>query len=214
MTTLTYLPQVFDVLNMQSAREVILTHEGAASADERWHTETPYVADLMQQSLGVTTETVLIDYGCGIGRVAKELIDRHQCRVIGVDISVNMRALAVDYVRSDRFMSCSPDMLDAMVARGFTADAAFSIWVLQHCFRPAEDIERIHRALAPDSRLFVVNNLLRAVPTNEGWVNDGIDIRDLLGNRFSLTEEGAPLDDKMAPKLRGKVFWAAFRKTS
>ncbi len=214
MTTLTYLPQVFDVLNMQSAREVILTHEGAASADERWQTETPYVADLIGQSLEISAKTVLIDYGCGIGRLAKELIDRHQCRIIGVDISVNMRALAVDYVRSDRFMSCSPDMLDGMVARGFTADAAFSVWVLQHCFRPADDIGRIYRALAPESRLFVVNNHLRAVPTNEGWVNDGIDVRALLNNRFKMTEEGAPLDDKMAPKLHGKVFWASFRKAA
>ena len=97
MTTLTYLPQVFDVLNMQSAREVILTHEGAASAEERWQTETPYVADLIENALSVTSETTLIDYGCGIGRLAKELITRHGCRVIGVDISINMRALAVDY---------------------------------------------------------------------------------------------------------------------
>lgn len=214
MTTLTYLPQVFDVLNMQSAREVILTHEGATSADERWQTETPYVADLIQTSLGVTSETILVDYGCGIGRLAKELIGRHGCRVIGVDISINMRALAVDYVRSDRFMACSPDMLDAMVERGFTANAAFSVWVLQHCFRPIDDIERIRRVLAPGGGLFVLNNKMRAVPTNEGWVDDGINIRALLDERFSAQDEGIPLDEKMAPKLHGKVFWASFCKES
>jgi SAM-dependent methyltransferase len=213
MTTLTYLPQVFDVLNMQSAREVILTHEGAASANERWVTETPYVADLIEKALAITPKTILIDYGCGIGRLAKELISRHDCRVVGVDISINMRALAVDYVRSDRFLSCSPDMLDTMVQRGFTADAAFSVWVLQHCFRPGDDVGRIHRSLAPEGRLFVVNNYNRAVPTNEGWVNDGIDIRALLNDRFSLADEGVPLDEKMAPKLHGKVFWASFDKT-
>jgi len=214
MTTLTYLPQVFDVLNMQSAREVILTHEGATSADERWETETPYVADLIESSLSVTSDTTLIDYGCGIGRLAKELITRHGCRVIGVDISVNMRALAVDYVRSDRFFSCSPDMLDGLVERGFTADAAFSVWVLQHCFRPGDDVARIHRSLAPGAGLFVLNNIHRAVPTNEGWVNDGVDIKALLGGHFTLTDEGVPLDEKMAPKLRGKVFWASFDRTS
>jgi len=213
MTTLTYLPQVFDVLNMQSAREVILTHEGAGSAEERWQTETPYVADLIEKSLALTSETILIDYGCGIGRLAKELIARHGCRVIGVDISINMRALAVDYVRSDRFLPCSPEMLDALVERGFTADAAFSVWVLQHCFKPADDVERIHRSLAPGADLFIVNNFARAVPTNEGWVNDGIDIKALLTGRFSLTDEGIPLDEKMAPRLRGKVFWASFRRT-
>jgi SAM-dependent methyltransferase len=213
MTTLTYLPQVFDVLNMQSAREVILTHEGAASADERWVTETPYVADLIDKALAITAETVLIDYGCGIGRLAKELISRHDCRVIGVDISINMRALAVDFVRSDRFLSCSPDMLDTMVQRGFAADAAFSVWVLQHCFRPGDDVARIQRSLVPGGRLFIVNNYNRAVPTNEGWVNDGIDVRALLNERFLLADEGVPLDEKMAPKLHGKVFWASFDKT-
>jgi hypothetical protein len=105
-------------------------------------------------------------------------------------------------------------MLDAMVGSGFTADAAFSVWVLQHCFRPTDDVERIHRSLAPGANLFVVNNFQRAVPTNEGWVNDGIDIRALLSGRFSLTDEGVPLDEKMAPKLHGKVFWASFRRTS
>jgi len=213
MATFTYLPQVFDVPNMQSAREVILTHEGAGSSEERWQTETPYVADLIEKSLGVTSETILIDYGCGIGRLAKELITRHGCRVVGVDISVNMRALAVDYVRSDRFLSCSPEMLDAFIGRGFTADAAFSIWVLQHCFMPANDVDRIQRSLAPGGGLFVVNNIHRAVPTNEGWVDDGIDVKALLGAKFSLASEGVPLDEKVAPKLRGKVFWALFRRT-
>jgi SAM-dependent methyltransferase len=212
MATLTYLPQVFDVLNMQSAREVILTHEGAASPDERWQTETPYVADLINASLEISSETVLIDYGCGIGRLAKELIGRHGCRIIGVDISTNMRALAVDYVRSDRFLSCSPDMLESMVVHGFTADSAFSVWVLQHCYRPADDIALIQRAVAPGGNLFVVNNFLRAVPTNEGWVHDGIDVKALLNERFSMTDEGVPLDEKMAPKLHGKVFWASFTK--
>ena len=214
MTTLTYLPQVFDVLNMQSAREVILTHEGAASAEERWVTETPYVADLIEKSLRITPETVLIDYGCGIGRLAKELITRHGCRVIGIDISINMRALAIDYVRSDRFFACSPEMLDTLVGRGLTADAAFSVWVLQHCFRPNDDVERLHRAVAPGGDLFVVNNFHRAVPTNEGWVNDGVDIKALLNGRFSLMDEGVPLEEKMAPKLHGKVFWASFRRSS
>jgi SAM-dependent methyltransferase len=121
----------------------------------------------MAESLGIGSETTLIDYGCGIGRVAKELIARHGCRVIGVDISVNMRALAIDYVRSDRFLSCSPEMLDTLVAHGFVADAAFSIWVLQHCFMPANDIR--HPSIsAPGGKLFVVNNFGACRPTKAG----------------------------------------------
>jgi SAM-dependent methyltransferase len=211
---LTYSPQVFDVLNLESARGIILTQEGAASTDERWVTETPYLTDLIENSLSITSETVLIDYGCGVGRLSKELIARNGCRIIGVDISANMRAMAIDYVRSDRFFSCAPEMLDTLIQRGFVADAAFSVWVLQHCFAPSDDIARIHRSLAPGGSLFVVNNKHRAVPTNEGWADDGVDIKSLLGKCFSLTSEGVPLDEKIAPKLRGLVFWASFRKTA
>lgn len=211
---LTYAPQVFDVPSMEAAREIILTREGAATTDERWTTETPHVADLILEAFGeITDKTVLIDYGCGVGRLSKELIVRHGCSVIGVDISAKMRALAIDYVQSDRFFPCAPEMLDTLVQRGFAADAAFSVWVLQHCFAPSNDVELIRRSLAPGGTLFVVNNTHRAVPTNEGWADDGVDMKALLGSRFALLSEGVPIIEKIAPKLRGKVFWASFRRT-
>ena len=210
---LTYNANIFDVRNIDEARRIILTDEGSTT-DERWNSETPYLADAIHQTLHITPETVLIDYGCGIGRMAKELIQRHGCRVIGVDISNNMRALAPSYVQSSRFLACSPEMLDAMVARNFVADAAISIWVLQHCLKPAEDIERIHRALVPGGGLFVLNNLYRAVPTREqAWANDGLDIKALVRDRFSLEMEGKPSDEQTPPALRDIIFWAKFLKS-
>ena len=50
------------------------------------------------------------------------------------------------------------------------------------------------------------------VPTNEGWADDGVDMKALLATHFSLVSEGVPLEEKIAPKLRGMVFWALFRK--
>ncbi|UYN94976.1 MAG: class I SAM-dependent methyltransferase [Enhydrobacter sp.] len=111
---------------MEYARQIILTAEGSTT-DERWTTETPYVADLIGGAVDVRRDTLPIDYGCGIDRLARELIGRHGCQVLGVDISARMRALAVDYVQSDRFFTCAPEMLDALVARGLRADAAISI---------------------------------------------------------------------------------------
>jgi SAM-dependent methyltransferase len=210
---LTYNPEIFDVGNIEAARRIILTGEGSTT-DERWESETPYLADAIQNSLKITADTILIDYGCGIGRMAKELIQRHGCRVIGVDTSNNMRILAPNYVQSSRFLACSPEMLDMLVARNFVADAAISIWVLQHCLRPTEDIDRIHRSLAPGGGLFVLNNLYRAVPTRERhWVNDGLDIKSLLCNRFSMVMEGKPTEDKTPRDLRDIIFWANFLKS-
>ena len=52
----------------------------------------------------------IIDYGCGIRRLAKELILSTGCNVIGVDINGSMRALSQIYCESDSFFSCSKNL--------------------------------------------------------------------------------------------------------
>ena len=206
----TYDPEVFDAKTMEYARAIILTGEGSTT-DERWQTETPYLRDLIGRSITLTPETLVIDYGCGVGRMAKALIEAFGCRVLGIDISAKMRALAVDYVGSDRFSACTPDMLDTMAQHGLAADAAISIWVLQHCLRPREDIARIHGAVKPAGELFIMNNIYRAVPTKErAWVNDGLDMKELLKERFTLRQEGIPADEITPRDLRDIIFWATY----
>lgn len=209
---LTYNPAVFDVADIAAAKRIILTPEGVPT-EQRWQVETPYVADLIGQSLAPTSSTLVVDYGCGIGRLAKELIARHGCRVIGVDISPSMRALAVTYVQSDRFFTCPPQMLDAMINRGVTVDAAISIWVLQHCVFPDEDIARLRGALKTAGRLFILNNDDRAVPTIErGWVSDGLDIKTMLSRDFVLQTEGRPALEHTSGAIAELTFWASFQK--
>jgi SAM-dependent methyltransferase len=209
---LTYNPAVFNVNDIDQAMRIILTPEDSTT-EARWKIETPYIADLIGGSITISPDSLLLDYGCGIGRVAKELIARHGCRVIGVDISPSMRALAVTYVQSDRFFTCTPAMLDTLIERGIAVDGALSIWVLQHCLTPAEDIARIRRAVRPDGRLFVLNNIHRAVPTVEqAWVNDGIDLRAMLRAEFEPISEGQPLHEKTTRSLSQATFWAAYRR--
>jgi SAM-dependent methyltransferase len=211
-TRVTYNPQIFDVRNIDQARQIILTGEGSTT-DERWVSETPWLADEISNSMPITTDSIIIDYGCGIGRMSKELISRYGCRVVGVDISDNMRALAIDYVRSNRFMSVSPEMLDALVERGFQADAGIAIWVLQHCLKPNDDIERIHRTLKSGAEFFLLNNIYRAVPTREKpWVNDGLDIKALVGEHFAIQREGIPPLERTPRDLVDIIFWAAYKK--
>jgi SAM-dependent methyltransferase len=209
---LTYFPGIFNVNDIPQAMSIILTSEDSTT-EARWRIETPYVADLIGRSITITSDSMVLDYGCGIGRMAKELIARHGCRVVGVDISESMRALAVIYVQSDRFFTCSPTMLDAMIERGVRFDAAMSIWVLQHCHRPADDAARIRRGLGSNARLFVLNNLSRAVPTVEhGWVNDNIDVKQLLSDEFALEDEGRLAREKTTASLVDASFWATLRQ--
>jgi cyclopropane fatty-acyl-phospholipid synthase-like methyltransferase len=206
---LTYDPKVFDVTDLAKAMQIILTPEGSTT-ERRWQLETPYVTDLISQSIKITPETVLLDYGCGVGRMARALIERHGCSVVGVDISPNMRALAAMYVKSDRFFACPPAMLANLLDRGMRFDAAISIWVLQHCLKPADDIGSLRRALKPDAGLFVLNNLYRALPVDGGWASDGLEIKQMLSSQFTLQRTGRlPLE--VAPEQLVKVtFWASF----
>jgi SAM-dependent methyltransferase len=208
----TYNPAVFDVNNLAQAMAIILTPEGSTTAD-RWEIETPYLADLIHEHLSVGPGSLILDYGCGIGRLAHELIKRHGCRVIGVDISPSMRALSVMYARSDRFTPCSQDMLDHLIERGLTFDAALSIWVLQHCAAPAQDMARIRRALRPDGGLFVANGMMRSVPTTDrGWFNDGLDIRGMLALEFEPVQDGQLAREKTSETLATHTFWGAYRR--
>jgi SAM-dependent methyltransferase len=208
---LTYHPAVFHVNDIPQAMSVIMTPEGSTT-EERWQIETPYLADLIAQQVTITPDTLLLDYGCGIGRLAFELIQRHNCRVVGVDISPSMRALSVIYTRSNRFLSCSHEMLEGLVARGMRFDAALSLWVLQHCATPAEDIARIRNALKPEGQLFVVNGVFRSVPTLEsGWVNDGLDVKAMLMSQFPLVHEGKLAREKTTESLAAHAFWASYR---
>lgn len=207
----TYNPAIFNVNDIPQAMSIILTPEGSTT-QQRWETETPYLADLIKEQFALGPDSLVLDYGCGIGRVSRELILRHGCRVVGVDISPSMRALSVIYARSERWMCCSPEMLDGLVARGMRFDAALAIWVLQHCMEPASDIARLKAALDGGGSLFVANATGRSVPTVEkGWLNDGLDVKSMLAAEFDLRQEGGLALEKTTEVVAAGTYWASFR---
>ena len=209
---LTYNPSVFHVNDIPQAMSIIMTPEGSTTAD-RWEKETPYMADLIAEQFAITEDSLLLDYGCGIGRMSHELIKRHNCRIVGIDISPSMRALSIIYTRTNRFMSCSQEMLEGLVARGMRFDAALSIWVLQHCAMPAEDVARIKSAIKPGGDLFVANGNLRSVPTAEqGWVNDGLDVKAMLAGEFETVRLGGFAREQTTEIIAEGTFWGAYRR--
>lgn len=178
-----YRPDVFEVETIDQAKRIILTAEDTTT-DERWRVETPYLADAIGEFLDPGKDSVVIDYGCGIGRLSKELIQRHECTVLGVDISLSMRQLAPAYVGDARFAVAPRTAFKALIDKGMRADAAIAIWSLQHCVKPADDIALIRYALKPGGLLFVCNTFHSAVPTDAGWADLGGDVRGLLCERF------------------------------
>lgn len=179
-----YSPTIFHVDDLETAKVIILNPMPDMTTDERWEVETQNLVEELGRVMNLSRESRILDYGCGIGRVAKALIDRYGCSVVGADISAEMRRFAVEYVKSDRFVACEPAALDRMIAEGFRATGAYACWVLQHCHAPEQDIGRIESALAPGALFFVLNSDHRWVPTDRGWAADGISVEELLVVRF------------------------------
>jgi len=125
---LRYFPEVYNVADEDSARQIILTNDGeGADTTTRWAAETPYLIELFQTMLNLRPDTLLLDYGCGIGRLSKAVIDAFGCSVVGLDASASMRKLALDYVGSDRFTIVSPVQFDTLVAAGLRVHAAIAV---------------------------------------------------------------------------------------
>ena len=205
-----YDPRIFlDVENVDEAVKVILTPEDGLSSVQRWKNETPYLMGLIERF--ANPPHMVLDYGCGIGRLAKPLIEKHHARVVGVDLSPNMLALACSCVASDKFAALSPSMLWHMQVQ---CDFALAVWTLQHVSDLDAALDDIGRCVVPDGIFFVVNNRQRVVPSTDGWLDDGRDVHEaILDGGFALIERGELQGADIAPGvLCDNTFWAAYRK--
>jgi SAM-dependent methyltransferase len=209
-----YRPDIFDVGDLESAMDIILTAESGTSTQERWELETPYLVEEIGRALRLDERSCVLDYGCGIGRVAKGLIAHYNCFVIGVDISASMRQLALGYVQSDRFTTCSPEVFDRMAAAGLRVTDAYACWVLQHCPEPPIDLGRIDAGLEANGALFVLNTDHRCVPTNRGWASDGVSIEALLAERFEKITKGLLPEKITTPEIARASYTMVLRKRS
>lgn len=113
---------------------------------ERWEKETPDMVRAILKQTDVTSPRIL-DYGCGVGRLAREVLMQHpSATVVGIDESPVQQQHARDYVDSPRFTACFPHEVEG------SFDLIYCIYVLQHV--PALDlrgaIARIHHRLNPD----------------------------------------------------------------
>ena len=172
-----YAPEVFVNNSIAEAKAIILTPEQGLSPEERWQRETQWLAG----QISFCHQDLVIDYGCGVGRLAKLFIANP---VLGVDISPTMRANAETYVGRPSFGAVCPSMLQSLIESGTRARGAIAAWVFQHCADPEYDIRLLAGALTPGSTLWVLNRHHRAVPATNGqeyrWVDDGLDIFAML----------------------------------
>jgi SAM-dependent methyltransferase len=202
-----YYPQYFDRQSMLDAASCALGHH-SQPLEDRWQKETPYVVARILEHRHLNESSLVIDYGCGIGRVAKELIARTNCRVLGVDISLAMLKFALEYVASPNFAAVPANVFRKLDLK---ADYIVSCWVIQHSADPLQDVELISSHLRSDGGFFCLNEHRRLIP-DEGrvFVDDEISVQQLVANRFQQNRLETLPADVASAEIREASWWGLF----
>lgn len=173
-----YFFSAFDVHSLEQAKSVVLSPD--SNQPFKFQEETDFLVNWVGHNLRVNQHTRVLDYGCGMGRVSRALIERFQCPVIGLDISQTMLMYAMIYInqigKHDLFHATtqyhSADSVDLVLA----------ILSLQHAKDPRAEIDNIVNVLRPQGRLVLVNAKQRFVPAGVDahgfviWHDDGFDV--------------------------------------
>jgi ADP-heptose:LPS heptosyltransferase/SAM-dependent methyltransferase len=182
--------RLFKPASMQEGMETVAGACNGIPKEQRWAEETPAFAREILQLLPPDGATIL-DYGCGMGRIAKEILQQNgKVTVIGVDDSGEELALARTYVDTPRFITMKPQELNEPV------DLAFCIYVFQHI--PAveirEALQRVHHYLRDDGYLIYCSSDYRMAVRFDapGFEDDrrlGVDLRREISRYFVLHRE-------------------------
>jgi len=115
--------------------------------EERWKVETPLFAkQILKLAESVKESPLILDYGCGVGRLAKEVLEK-SCTVWGVDASQEMLTEAKIYVDNSQFNTCLPYNLPEI-----KFNLIYCVYVLQHVpsIEMREILARIYHHLEDD----------------------------------------------------------------
>ena len=181
---MTYLKAAFDVQTLEYAKHVVLSND--ESNPKKFEEETNFLIDVICENIEtINQNSIVLDFGCGMGRVSRELIRKFNCNVFGVDISDSMLQFARQYVKNEiKFLAtkdCPVNIIDVCI----------SILVLQHTEDPIKEINKIHKALKPGGMFVLLNEKERFVPVGVDqsgfviWRDDGINIHSEIEKMFT-----------------------------
>lgn len=191
-----YIKEVFDVQTLPQAMNVVLTAD--QTRPDKFHEETEFLVDVIADNVDINKNHRILDFGCGMGRMSRAIIERFGCSVTGVDISDSMLKFAQLWVRNPRLFSVQMDF----PADG-SIDFVLSAFVLQHAKDPAGEIDRIYDCLKPSGVFILVNENIRFVPGDVDknnfivWHDDGVDVHDLTEKKFKKVKTIPYLDTEV-----------------
>ncbi len=193
MTSATYNPEFFEPKSMEHARDIVLMYH-EMSAEARWVPETEWIRDLLTSMRSINEDSIILDWGTGVGRIAKMLIETFGCHVVGVDINKKMLEYAQKNVNSNQFTVLThEEFVKKQFREHFTH--ATATWVLQHSPKSHIEIAMIQQALKTRGNFFVLDMHWKCIPrkTDAGdqYANEFYD--DRVSNRKELERWFTPI---------------------
>lgn len=155
----------------------------------RYQEETPLFA---RKILGLlrSTPNVIVDYGCGCGRISKEILKQNPGQqILGIEPSLEMRELAMENIEDGNFICVDINECKSYIF----ADVVVLVFVLQHvpAIEIRDTITRIYGYLKPGGLLFYCGSDVRMAIRYDcdDFVDDrflGVNVREELAQQFEV----------------------------
>lgn len=188
---------LFKPKSFEEGRHGVVGDCNGISMEERWKIETPLFAKAIVKNISKRNDggwALVLDYGCGVGRLAKAVASRdNKISVKGVDSSDEMMAEACKYIGDPYiFQTLKP----AEIPKDMKFHVIYCVYVLQHC--PAIEIRevlaRIHSHLEDDGVFVYCSSDYRMAIRfdGQGFLDDrflGVNLQEEIGRFFDYKEE-------------------------
>jgi cyclopropane fatty-acyl-phospholipid synthase-like methyltransferase len=147
----------YDWDNLDDAKKSILWYDD-------WEEATESTIELMQKMEVIKREGFVVDWGCGVGRIANKLTEDFDVTVLAVDRSIKMLRHALTYIKpqylskititTDRFVLSHLDLFKKW------ADLVIFIETFEHIPEPVLDqiLPQIEKLLKKNGKVFVYGN--------------------------------------------------------
>jgi len=184
---------LFKPKNFNEGKHGVVGNCNGIPMDVRYKEETPMFAkkivSLLDNVHTIEDAPFILDYGCGVGRIAKEILKDNLLIIVGVDASKEMRDFATKDIDNSDFTAAAPT--DLNTPKMF--DVAYLVYVLQHipAIEIREALQRIYFSLKDDGFLFYCSSDYRMAIRfdNGGFADDrflGVNLQEELSRYFDL----------------------------
>lgn len=136
----------------------------------------------------IDEDSLVLDFGCGDGKIARGIIEKFGCRVVGVDISKKARELAL-LNNPKNFLVLSPRQFQQRVVEGLRFDAGVAVDVVEYSPSPVVDLSLVKASLKDDALVYITTSKENKIPTKDGFINMETKKDEIISTLFKNIEK-------------------------